>query len=273
MIQEGTETETADALARRFASMGGSLSVSVGSDSVAVSADVLKDRGPEAVALIAEVVRSPRLPEDALGRLKASLARTLAINRSGPQATAEEKFDALLYGDHPYGRTFPTEAMLKGYTLDQVRGITRRFLRSQSRATLCRRRVRCAPDDPRDRRGLLGVAERRPGDDAAGTHPAAAVVRAHRSAGRAAVHRVCRGAGPRSVAGGLARPAGDRRAARRGRLPRGSPRTSASRRATRIHPSAPSTRTSRPRTGSRSPMSRRTSPVRPSKRSLRRSIA
>ena len=127
MIQEGTETETADALARRFASMGGSLSVSVGSDSVAVSADVLKDRGPEAVALIAEVVRSPRLPEDALGRLKASLARTLAINRSAPQATAEEKFDAFLYGDHPYGRTFPTEAMLTGYTLDQVRGFHRRF--------------------------------------------------------------------------------------------------------------------------------------------------
>jgi len=73
------------------------------------------------------VVRAPRLPEDALGRLKASLARTLAINRSGPQATAEEKFDALLYGDHPYGRTFPTEAMLTGYTLDQVRGFHRRF--------------------------------------------------------------------------------------------------------------------------------------------------
>ena len=27
----------------------------------------------------------------------------------------------MLYGDHPYGRLFPTEAMLQGYTLAQVR--------------------------------------------------------------------------------------------------------------------------------------------------------
>ena len=127
MLQEGTESHAADVLARRFASMGGNLSVSVGSDGVAVSADVLSDRAPEAVALIADVLRSPRLPEDALGRVKASLVRSLAINRSAPQATAEERFDALMYGDHPYGRTFPTEAMLKGYTLQQVRGYYTRF--------------------------------------------------------------------------------------------------------------------------------------------------
>ena len=127
MLQEGTESQAADVLARRFASMGGNLSVSVGSDGVAVSADVLSDRAPEAVALLAEVLRAPRLPDEALDRVKASLARSLAINRSAPQATAEEKFDALMYGDHPYGRTFPTEAMLKGYTLQQVRGYYTRF--------------------------------------------------------------------------------------------------------------------------------------------------
>jgi predicted Zn-dependent peptidase len=30
-----------------------------------------------------------------------------------------------MYGDHPYGRTYPTEAMLAGYTLDQVRAFHR----------------------------------------------------------------------------------------------------------------------------------------------------
>jgi predicted Zn-dependent peptidase len=127
MLQEGTEAESADAVARQFASMGGNLSVNVGSDGVAISADVLAERGPEAAALIADVVRAPRFPADALGRIKASLARSLAINRSSPQATAQEKFDALIYGDHPYGRTFPTEAMLAGYTLEQVRDFHRRF--------------------------------------------------------------------------------------------------------------------------------------------------
>jgi predicted Zn-dependent peptidase len=34
---------------------------------------------------------------------------------------AQEQFDGALYPDHPYGRTFPTEAMLTGYTVEQVR--------------------------------------------------------------------------------------------------------------------------------------------------------
>jgi predicted Zn-dependent peptidase len=34
---------------------------------------------------------------------------------------AAEKFSQITYPDHPYGRYFPTETMLAGYTLDQVR--------------------------------------------------------------------------------------------------------------------------------------------------------
>ena len=48
------------------------------------------------------------------------MSRNLAVALSQPQQLALEKFRAVLYGDHPYGRLFPTEAMIKGYTLDQV---------------------------------------------------------------------------------------------------------------------------------------------------------
>jgi predicted Zn-dependent peptidase len=34
---------------------------------------------------------------------------------------ALQKFRAVLYGDHPYGRVFPTNEMIQGYTLDQIR--------------------------------------------------------------------------------------------------------------------------------------------------------
>jgi predicted Zn-dependent peptidase len=53
--------------------------------------------------------------------LKGDRARQLSIARSQPQPLAQEKFRAVLYGDHPYGRLFPTEAMLSGYTIAQVR--------------------------------------------------------------------------------------------------------------------------------------------------------
>jgi zinc protease len=53
--------------------------------------------------------------------VKASLTRDLAIQKSTPQAQALEKFNEVIYGNHAYGRIFPTEAMLAGYTLEQVR--------------------------------------------------------------------------------------------------------------------------------------------------------
>jgi zinc protease len=121
MMREGTISRTADAVAREFAGMGGELGVTVGPDTTAVSAEVLSDRSPEAIRLLADVVENPRLPQTELERVKGNLLRNLAIQRSTPQAIAQEKFAELLYGEHPYGRLFPTEAMLKGYTIEQVR--------------------------------------------------------------------------------------------------------------------------------------------------------
>jgi predicted Zn-dependent peptidase len=125
LMEQGTATLSADALAREFATMGGELGVSVGSDTTTINTDVLSERGADAVRLIADVAQRPKLPESELGRLKSDLLRTLSIQRSTPQAIAQEKFAELLYGDHPYGRVFPQEAALKAFTIDQVRAFHR----------------------------------------------------------------------------------------------------------------------------------------------------
>jgi predicted Zn-dependent peptidase len=134
MLEEGTKARAADALARELAGMGGELSVSVGADTASITTEVLADRGAAGAGLVAEVAREPRLPQEALARVKAGLLRDLAIQKSTPQAIAGERFAALVYGDHPYGRTFPTEAMLGGYTLEQVQAFHRaRFGPNQAR--------------------------------------------------------------------------------------------------------------------------------------------
>jgi predicted Zn-dependent peptidase len=125
MMKEGTASLTGEDLARAFAGMGGELSVSVGPNATNIGTEVLSERAADALRLVAEVARQPRWPEDALARVKSDMARELAIAKTQPQATAMESFAALLYGDHPYGRVFPTEAMLSGYTLDQVRAFHR----------------------------------------------------------------------------------------------------------------------------------------------------
>lgn len=125
LMREGTTTRAADAVAREFATMGGELAITVESDTCSITSDVLSDRGADAARLIADVAQRPRLPESDISRLKGDLLRNLAIQRSKPQALAQEKFAELIYGDHPYGRLFPAEATLKGYTIDQVRAFHR----------------------------------------------------------------------------------------------------------------------------------------------------
>ena len=125
LMREGTSGEPADVVARGFAAMGGELGISVGPDNTSISTEVLSDRAADAVRKLAEVAQHPRLPESEIERVKGNLLRNLAISKSSPQALAQEKFSQLVYGEHPYGRLFPTEAMLKGYTLNQVQSYYR----------------------------------------------------------------------------------------------------------------------------------------------------
>jgi zinc protease len=122
MMEQGTATRSAEQIAQEMAMMGGSLDVSVGVNQTTLGTDVFSESAASAVALIADVARNPRLPESELTRIKADLARNLSIQRSQPGSIASEKFSQVLFGDHAYGRVFPTEQQLQGYTLDQVRG-------------------------------------------------------------------------------------------------------------------------------------------------------
>ncbi len=121
LLTQGTATKTASQIAEAAARMGGSLDVNVGEDRTDIGGDVLSEFGPEMAALVADVVMRPKFPESELARLKADRLRRLSIAKSQPQQMALEKFRALLYPDHPYGRLFPTEETLKSFTIEQVR--------------------------------------------------------------------------------------------------------------------------------------------------------
>ena len=122
LLQEGTATRTASGIAEDVAKMGGALEVTVGENRTEIGGDVLSESGPAMVALVADVVRHPKFPESELARLKGDRERQLSIALSQPQPMAQQKFRAALYGDSPYGRLFPTEAMLRSYTIADVRG-------------------------------------------------------------------------------------------------------------------------------------------------------
>jgi zinc protease len=121
LMAEGTTDLDGGQLAERVAGMGGSLTVNVDYDLTTIGGEVLAERAPDMVRLVADVTRRPRLPESEIARLKADQLRSLAIQQTQPQPIAADKFREILYGSHPYGRVFPTEAMVQGFTIQQVR--------------------------------------------------------------------------------------------------------------------------------------------------------
>jgi len=117
LLKEGTTNLSASALAESAARMGSTLSVSSGPDETAFDMDVLSEYGPDAVKLLADVLQRPLLPESELARLKTNLLRQIAVAKSQPGQIALARFRKLMYEDHPYGSTLPTEETVNKMTI------------------------------------------------------------------------------------------------------------------------------------------------------------
>jgi predicted Zn-dependent peptidase len=122
MMKEGTSTMNFKAISKKVAGMGGEVNISAGMDNFSISGSVLSEFAPDLVKVIADLVINPAFPASEIERLKSDLKRQLTVQKSVPQSQAQEKFFQMIYKDHPYGRYYPTEAMLTSYTLDMVKG-------------------------------------------------------------------------------------------------------------------------------------------------------
>ena len=92
--------------------------------------------------ILADVAQHPALPASELPRLKADMVRNLTLAKSQPQSMASEQFARALYGEHPYGRLFPTEAMVSGYTHADVQAFHAANFGAVARAPVRRRPLR-----------------------------------------------------------------------------------------------------------------------------------
>lgn len=120
LLEEGTTNRTASQVADEIAGMGGNLNVGIGLHTANVSTTVLYEFAPDAIALIADVLKNPEWPESELGRLKNDLKRNLSVSLTSPQAQARRDFYGHMYPDHSYGRIFPTEEQIESYTVNDI---------------------------------------------------------------------------------------------------------------------------------------------------------
>ena len=121
LLQEGTADRTAQQVAADVAAMGGEIFVSTGLDETVIGGDVLAEFAPDLVKLLAEIVRTPALPESEVERIRADLQRQLDVTRSQAQAQAQEAFLEQTYGNHPYGDIYPSQEQLAAYRIEDIR--------------------------------------------------------------------------------------------------------------------------------------------------------
>lgn len=118
LLEEGTTRRSADDLAEAVEDIGGTLDVGATGASLRVRAEDL----PLALDLLAEVIRQPAFPDEALGWVKSRIAAELQSDRDDPAFHADLIFRSLVYGRHPYGRD-PRGSLreLAALSLDDVR--------------------------------------------------------------------------------------------------------------------------------------------------------
>ncbi|HZO20360.1 MAG TPA: pitrilysin family protein [Gemmatimonadaceae bacterium] len=96
-LLEGTAARNGDALTESLERLGASMEADAEWDSGILATTVLSSRLSDAMALVAEVIREPALPERELERLKAERLAEILQRRAEPRGLADEMFARFLY--------------------------------------------------------------------------------------------------------------------------------------------------------------------------------
>jgi zinc protease len=115
MLDEGTSTRNALAIADELARLGASLGTASSMDSMTVSARSLAKNFPAAMDLVADVTLRPSFPADEIDRQRAQRLGQLVQQRDNPAALVGTVAMQAAYGTrHPYGfAEIGTEASVK----------------------------------------------------------------------------------------------------------------------------------------------------------------
>ena len=72
-------------------------------DSVAISARFLTENRDEALELLRKALQEPRFDPEPLERVRGQVLANIASDAKDPDSIATDRFEALAYGEHPYG--------------------------------------------------------------------------------------------------------------------------------------------------------------------------
>lgn len=121
LLEEGAGPRDARAFARDTEALAARFGYDAGDDAVSISARFLTETAPEAVTLLRDSLIAPRFDADALERVRAQVLSAIRSHATDPRRIAGRRFDALVFGDHPYGSSlYGTEASVAALGREDV---------------------------------------------------------------------------------------------------------------------------------------------------------
>ena len=108
LLTQGTTTRSFRDLAEELTSIGATLNGHASPDVFTLGGSVLAENTAKLLDLAADVARNANFPENEVQLRKQNSKQGLLAQRAQPSFLANEKFDALVFGDHPYSHISAT---------------------------------------------------------------------------------------------------------------------------------------------------------------------
>jgi predicted Zn-dependent peptidase len=122
MMREGTKSRTTLQMAQELETMAANVSASSGlsSQTASVSGGTLTENFDKLFTIAADVLLNPTFPAEEWDRAKARAKSGLQQQRASPNFLASERYQRIMYGDHPAGRITTTPQALDAITRDAM---------------------------------------------------------------------------------------------------------------------------------------------------------
>jgi zinc protease len=122
LMREGTESRTSEQISEQLDRLAASVTVTAGiaSPFATVSGSGLSDTVDTVLAILADVLTRPAFSQAEIDRFKVRTKATLMNQRSQPSFLAQERFQRVVYGDHPASRVSATPEALDGLTRERL---------------------------------------------------------------------------------------------------------------------------------------------------------
>ena len=122
-VDQGTKARTAKQIAQELQAAGGDLSASSKKDFIEVSTAVLASKMDPGIAVLSDILQNASFPEAEVTLAKRNLSESLRQRESQPAFLATRAMAKVLFLDHPYYVTAPTQESIAAATSADLRRV------------------------------------------------------------------------------------------------------------------------------------------------------